>query len=259
MSDFLDVLAKDALKTIEEGYYETPRKAKAQKLSLKEAILKAENAAIISEIKFASPLKGSLKRIGNLQKIAKDLEDGGAAAISVLTEPKHFRGNLDFVSDVRDCTKIPILMKDIILSPVQIDAARTAGADAILLIQGLFQRGYAEKPANELIEYVHSKGLEVLLEAHTDKEFSSALESSADMVGINNRNLTTLEVDLDVTRRILLKHPNLEKVIVSESGINNPEDARLLKNCGVTAFLVGTAVMKSPDMKEKVRELVAAL
>ena len=191
MSDFLDVLANNALKTIEEGYYETPRKAKAQKLSLKEAILKAENAAIISEIKFASPSKGSLRRIGNLKKIAKDLEDGGAVAISVLTEPKHFRGNLDFVSDIRDSTKIPILMKDLVVSPVQIDAGCTAGANAILLIQSLFQRGYAEKTANELIEYVHSKGLEVLLEVHTEEEFSSALESSADMIGINNRNLTT--------------------------------------------------------------------
>lgn len=257
--DFLEVLATDAVRSIGEGYYETLRRVCSSRLSLREAILKSKNAAIISEIKFASPSKGTLRKAGDLKKIARDVELGGAVGISILTEPKHFKGNIEFIADVRDQVGIPILMKDIIISPVQIEAASRIGANAVLLIQALFDRGYCEKDAQKMVEYSHSKGLEVLLESHTEEEFLSALKTDADMIGINNRNLKTLEVDLGVTRDILSKYPANDKVIVSESGVNSARDICFLRQCGAKAFLIGTAVMKAHNIKEKVRELVKAL
>jgi indole-3-glycerol phosphate synthase len=131
--------------------------------------------------------------------------------------------------------------------------------NAILLIQAIFDKGYCEKDAESMIDHSHSKGLEVLLEVHTEGEFLSALKTGADMIGINNRDLKTLEVDLKVTKRILTGHRAQGKVIVSESGINSPSDIRFLRRSGAQAFLVGTAIMKARNVKEKVKELVESL
>jgi indole-3-glycerol phosphate synthase len=259
MPDYLDVLAHDALRSIEVGYYETSMKIAAQPVGFVEAIVGCRRAPIISEIKFASPSMGNLRNDRGLERIAKDMEEGGAICISVLTEPRHFRGHIGFVAKVRGQVEVPVLMKDIVLSPVQIEAASMTGANAVLLIQTLFERGYCEKDVQGMIDFSHSRGLEVLLEAHTEEEFLSALETNADMVGINNRDLKTLDVDLEVTKRILTKHRVVRKVIVSESGIDRPEDIRFLRQYGAQAFLVGTAVMKAADIKGKVRELVEAL
>lgn len=259
MRDFLDVLAKTAMETIQAGYYEIHGKRFPSKLSLKDSILKCENAPIISEIKFASPSHGPIRNEVEIEKVAKEMELGGAVGISILAEPKHFGGQLSFISKVRSLVGIPILMKDIVLSPVQIDAASAVGADALLLIQTLFDRGYCEKSLEEMIDYAHSRGLEVLLETHTSEEFLSALKTDAEIIGINNRDLKTLKVDLHVTERILKKHPSDGKIIVSESGIHDAEDIRFLRRCGAQAFLVGTSIMKSNDIRGKVRELVNAL
>jgi len=259
MPDYLDVLANDAIKSIEKGYYEATMQVASRPVSLKESILKCKRAPIISEVKFASPSMGILKKNRQASEIVKDMEEGGAIGISVLTEPKHFNGDINSIANIRDQAKVSILMKDIILNSVQINAASRIGANAILLIQAVFDKGYCEKDAESMIDYSHSKGLEVLLEVHTEDEFLSALKTSADMIGINNRNLKTLKVDLEVTKRILTRHRVDRKLIVSESGVNSPEDIRFLKECGAQAFLVGTAIMKARDVKEKVRELVEAL
>lgn len=256
MPDYLDVLAKEATKTIQEGYYEGPPDGEVVEASLKRAILNCQRTPVISEIKFASPSTGTLKETGNPSKIALEMEKGGAIGISVLTEPKHFQGKLEFIPHIRGQREIPILMKDIILHPTQIEAASNLGANAILLIQGLFQRGYCEKGVQEMIRYSHSRGLEVLLEAHTEEEFRSAYKTDADMIGVNNRDLRTLDVDLKVTKRILTQCSPGGKVVVSESGIHNPQHIHLLKEWGVQAFLVGTSVMKSGNMAAKVKELV---
>ncbi len=261
MPDYLDILAKNALRTIEEWYYETATKTEASAVGFKEALLRCEKAPIISEIKFASPTTRAFRRLDdvNIGEIARNMQEGGATCISVLTEPKHFGGNIGFISQVRDQVKIPILMKDIVLSPKQIEAGYQTGANAILLIQTLFDRGYCQKDVQNMIDYSHSRGLEVLLEVHTEEEFLSALHTDADMIGINNRNLKTLQVDLGVTRRILTKHNIEKKVIVSESGINSSQDIRFLRICGAYAFLVGTAIMKASNIEERTRELVEAL
>jgi len=259
MPDYIDVLAKDAMNSIKEGYYETSTRVAATPKSLREAILRGKNNPIISEIKFASPSKGTIREDSSLIEIAKDMEKGGSVGISILTEPKHFKGHVNFLTEVRNQVNIPILMKDIILSPEQIEFASKNGANVILLIQALFDRGYCEENVQSMIEQAHSKSLETLLEVHTENEFLTAIKTDTDLIGINNRDLKTLKVNLEVTKRILTKHGAEGKVIVSESGINTPQDIRFLRNCGAQAFLVGTAIMKSGNIEEKVKELVESL
>ncbi len=190
--------------------------------------------------------------------VAAAIERGGATALSVLTEPKQFSGSIEALVQARQAVKLPILMKDIIISPIQIQAASKLGANAVLLIQALFDRGYSEKTLQEMINGAHMLGLEVLLEIHTLSEFVSALKTDADLIGINNRNLATLKVDLNVTKKILQSINPKNKVIVSESGIQTPADIRFLRESGATAFLIGSAIMSSDNIEEKVREFVTA-
>jgi indole-3-glycerol phosphate synthase len=259
MPDFLDTLAQSARETIDSGYYETLTAAVTSNISLKKIILEAKNTPVITEIKAASPSAGTIRKNVDASLIAESMEKGGAVGISVLTEPKHFNGSLRSLVQARKAVKLPILMKDIILSPVQLDAASKAGANVALLIEALFDRGYCEFSVHEMIARAHSKGLEVLLEAHTAEEFRSAVRTHADLVGINNRNLATLKVDLNVTKEILEKNSAEDKVVVSESGINTVADLRFLRECGAHAFLIGSAVMLASNVESKVREFVSAL
>jgi indole-3-glycerol phosphate synthase len=258
MSDFLDTLAMDATTTIDSGYYKNFVSAKQQKISLKKAILNCKTNAVITEIKTASPTLGTIKDNINPKATAKAMEKGGAAGISVLTEPKHFNGSLNALSQAREAVQLPILMKDIIIVADQIEVAAQIGANAVLLIEGLFERGCCEMSMEKTVAFAHSRGLEVLLETHTENEFKRALETEADLVGINNRNLATLKIDLNTTRQILEKHKNTGKVVVSESGIKTPADIRLLRESGANAFLVGSSVMLADDVEGKVREFVDA-
>lgn len=259
MADFLDMLARDAKKTIAEGYYTIPIECKHKPLSLKKSILEFTRAPVITEIKLASPTLGIIREDADVERIASSMQGGGAIAISVLTEPKHFMGSLSTLIKVRKKVELPLLMKDIFLSRAQIDAASAIGVDAILLIKALFDRDCCECEISDIIKYAHSKGIEVLLETHTEDEFSSTLDTEADMVGINNRDLRTLKVDINTTRRILQKADSKEKVVVSESGINTPSHIRFLRTCGAQAFLIGSAIMMADDPKKKVEEFVLAL
>ena len=259
MADFLDTLAQSVRETINSGYYEALKETATSHISLKKAILEAKTAPVITEIKAASPSVGTIRKNVEACSIAERMEKGGAVGISVLTEPKHFNGSLRSLAEARDAVKLPILMKDIIISPAQLDAASKAGANVALLIKALFDRGYCECSIHNMIATVHSKGLEVLLETHTAEEFRSAVSTHADMVGINNRNLATLNVDLNVTKRILERNNAEGKVVVSESGINTAADLRFLRECGAHAFLIGSAVMLSDNVEEKVKEFVSAL
>jgi indole-3-glycerol phosphate synthase len=131
------------------------------------------------------------------------MQHGGAVGISVLTEPIYFNGSLKTLIEARAAVELPILMKDIIISKEQIDAAAKLGANAVLLIQGLFDKGHCENAEAEMIAYAHGRGLEVLLETHTEEEYLSALKTGADLIGVNNRNLDTLKTDLATTQQIL--------------------------------------------------------
>jgi indole-3-glycerol phosphate synthase len=259
MADFLDVLARDAKETINEGYYETSTQISTPSVSLKKAILESKYIPIITEIKAASPSLGTIRKNFNPEEVAGAMENGGAVGISVLTEPKHFEGSLFSITKVRKVVKLPILMKDIIISPTQLETASKIGANAVLLIEALFERKYCEYDVHEMIVQAQSKNLEVLLEAHNEDEFRSAVNSDADLIGINNRDLGTLEVDLGVTKRILEKNDAHGKIVVSESGVKTSADLRFLHECGAHAFLIGSAIMIADNIEKRVKEFVLAL
>jgi indole-3-glycerol phosphate synthase len=258
MTDFLDTLAMDAKKTIDRCYYKTALMAKQPKVSLKQAILDCKGNAVITEIKVASPSLGTIRTEVNPKEIAKAMERAGAVGISVLTEPKYFHGSLTALVQAREATSLPILMKDIVIVADQIEVAAQLGANAVLLIQALFNRRCCEMSVEKMIAFAHSKGLEVLLETHTETEFQAAVETDADLVGINNRNLATLKIDLETTQHILGKQGKRGRTVISESGVKTPSDLQFLRSCGADAFLVGSSIMSSADVEGKIREFVQA-
>ncbi len=262
MRDFLDVLAESAEKTVENGYYKikgVQRRNGESGLSLKKSIAKCSRNPVVAEFKRSSPSRKIAvgREIDALDAVSA-MQRGGASGISVITEPRHFGGSLFDFRLIRENVAAPLLMKDFIVAFSQIEAAGRVGANAVLLIQALFDRGYCEGGLDEFIEYAHSLGAEVLLETHTADEFQRASASSADLIGINNRDLRTLATDLDTTPSILCKLDKGSRLVVSESGIESPQHIRFLRSAGANAFLVGTAVMLSTDIEAKVRELVGA-
>ena len=182
---------------------------------------------------------------------------GGAQAISILTQPHLFNGSPEYFIKIRKNVKIPLLMKDVMVDKTQIDAAKKMGADYFLLIQALFDKGFVND-IDELINYGHKNGLKILLESHTKTEFENSLKTDADIIGINNRNLDTLEIKLETTKQ-LLENFDKSKIILSESGIKSSDDIRFLHDSGADAFLIGTSIMKSPDIQKTVSELVNAI
>jgi len=258
MSDFLDTLAMDAAATVDSGYYRGVRAARQVKASLKASILTCKANAVISEIKAASPSMGTIRSTVDSAEVAKAMQRGGAVGLSVLTEPKHFNGSLQALSQAREAVNLPILMKDIVIVLDQIEAAQKVGANAVLLIEALFDRGCCEVTVDKAIAYAHSLGLEVLLETHTETEYAKALETKADLIGINNRNLATLKIDLDTTKTILQKHGKGGKTVISESGLKSATDLQFLRGCGANAFLIGSSIMQTDDVEIKVKEFVEA-
>ena len=162
MPDYLDVLTKDAKQTVNEGYYEVSTQRSAPSVSLKRSIIESKQNAVITEIKAASPSRGTIKTNFDPAQVAIAMENGGATGISVLTEPKHFNGSLDYLTKVR-AVRLPILMKDITVDPIQLEAASRIGANVVLLIEAIFEREYCECSLEEMIKKAHSKNLEVLL------------------------------------------------------------------------------------------------
>ncbi|TFH22157.1 indole-3-glycerol-phosphate synthase, partial [Candidatus Bathyarchaeota archaeon] len=214
--------------------------------------------AVITEVKAASPSRGTIKTDFDPAEIARAMENGGATGISVLTEPKHFNGSLSYLVGVRKAVRLPILMKDIIIDQIQLEAASRIGANVVLLIEALFEREYCELSLDEMIKQAHSRRLEVMLETHNEDEFQRVIETDADLVGINNRDLRTLNVDLHITERILRKNKNKGKVVVSESGVMTAADLLFLRRCGAQAFLIGSSVMMADNIEQKVKEFVIA-
>ena len=258
MPDFLDTLARDAKETVTEGYYEVSTQDTFSSVSLRKAIIENKKNAVITEVKAASPSRGTIRKSFDPEKVAIAMENGGATGISVLTEPKHFSGSINYLAKVRKAVKLPILMKDIIINPIQLETASKIGANAILLIEALFERKYCERSLEEMISQAHARNLEVLLEIHNGNEFQSAINSDADLIGINNRDLRTLKVDLHITERILKKHESNNKLVVSESGVMTPADLLFLRRCGAQAFLIGSAIMMADNIEKKVKEFVTA-
>jgi len=256
MKDILDKFAEQAQKTVSAGYYELADIKGRDKHSLVDSIKGCKGNAVIAEIKPRSPSIGELVTNLDVVKVAQEMVVSGSVGISVLTEPRFFNGTLDNIMKISGLVNKPILMKDFILDSVQVRAAEKIGADAILLIKTLFERGYVENCLDEMINQAHKNGLEVLLETHTLDEFKESLETEADLIGINNRNLQTLEVDLDTTIEMLIEIDEICKPVVSESGITNINDIKYLRSNGVDAFLVGTTLMRARNLGETLEELV---
>jgi indole-3-glycerol phosphate synthase len=211
-----------------------------------EKAINKKEMTFICEVKKASPSKGILDQTFPYLKIAGEYEDAGADAISVLTEPDWFLGSDEILKEIRSIAEIPILRKDFTVESYQIYEAKILGADAILLICSLLD----PKTLREFLKIAHELGLSALVEAHTEAEVLQALEAGARLIGVNNRDLRTFEVDL--TTSIKLRGLVPENILfVSESGIKSPEDVKRLKESKVNGVLIGEALMKSKDKKKQ--------
>ena len=258
----LKVLADNSYRSISEGRYDVEKEYQLshEPLSIRKSILRCSHAPLITEVKLSSPTEGNLSASldeTNIASAAQEMADNGAVALSVLTQPHLFSGSIKHLSAIRKCVSVPILMKDIIVSEVQIQSAKKIGADCILLIKSVFDNDLAEGSMEKFSAQARAKGLSTLVEVHSENEFKEVLEESAnyDLIGVNNRDLNTFEVDLDVTRRLLMKYDKGKNIIVSESGIKLPNQIVLLKEAGADAFLIGTGIIKSGNISSKVREL----
>jgi indole-3-glycerol phosphate synthase len=218
--------------------------------SFKSALKRVDGSpAIIAEIKKASPSAGVIAKLFDPVAIAKNYERAGADAISVLTDTQFFQGQLDYLAQVRETVTLPLLRKDFILDEVQIAESAAAGADAILLIVAALE----QKQLVDLREAAEKYQLDALVEVHTMEELDRALEAGAKIIGINNRDLATLDVDLSTAEKLSRQVPD-DVVLVSESGIKSAEDVARMKRCGIDAILVGEALMRGETSIEALRQ-----
>ena len=206
--------------------------------------------ALIAEVKKASPSAGVIAETFDPIVVAKNYERAGADAISVLTDEKFFRGRLEYLVNVRRAVSVPLLRKDFILDEVQIVESATNGADAILLIVAALEQKQLVDLSNAAAKYK----LDALVEVHSRSELDRALDAGAELIGINNRNLATFDVDLGVTENLCRYVPD-EVVLISESGIKSVEDVARIRACGVDAILVGEALMRGELSIEQLRKL----
>lgn len=216
----------------------------------KGAIKRDKGIKLIAEIKKASPSKGIIRAEFDPAKIASLYEDKGVDAISVITEEDFFLGSIDYINIVKEKVSRPVLRKDFIFDEYQVYESRAYGADAILLIGAILDRVQAE----EYLHMARELGLSVLFEIHSYDDLEKALRINADIIGINNRDLRTLQVDINRTFLLKKEIPS-DKVTVSESGIKNRDDVLRLNIVGIDAILVGTSLMESEDIGKRIEEL----
>ena len=254
--NILRKLVNNSQMAIDDGTYDVECNLQKSTKDFLQIIKTHTHATLLTEIKFASPSLGKIRTLTDPVSIARQMIAGGSKALSILTQPHLFHGSPEYFMKVRQSVNLPLLMKDIMIDKIQIDAARKIGADFILLIQSLFDQGFL-KEIDEFVGYANKNGLQVILEVHTKKEFENALKTKADLIGINNRNLDTLKIDLKTTEAVL-KGFNKTRPILSESGIETPGDIQYLKKRGANAFLIGSSIMKSNNIEEQVRKLVNA-
>jgi indole-3-glycerol phosphate synthase len=214
------------------------------------AALRAHPPAIVSEIKKASPSKGLLSKDFDPRRIARAYEQGGAAALSVLTEERFFQGSAADLESARQCVSIPVLRKDFTIAEIHVHQAAAMGADAILLIAAILTPAEMRR----FRELAGAYGIASLVEVHDEEELARAVDSGPEILGVNNRNLHTFEVTLETSLRLAARMP-AGVTLISESGIHSGEDVRKLRQAGYHGFLVGEHLMKSPDPAEALRGL----
>ncbi len=212
----------------------------------------AGQAAVIAEIKKASPSKGVLREAFDPEAIARSYASHGAACLSVLTDREFFQGSADYLIAAREACPLPVLRKDFMVDPYQVYEARAMGADCILLIVAALEQGLLR----ELEALAHSLGMGVLVEVHDVEELDAALVLTTPLVGINNRNLRSFEVSLETTLGLLPRVP-ASRTVVTESGIVAPADVARMRAAGVHAFLVGEVFMRAPEPGKELARLFA--
>ncbi len=254
----LDQLAEASRRRVEERKQRKPLaqlRREAEQMDARtgfpfEAALGRPELSFICEVKKASPSKGVIASEFPYQQIASEYEAAGADAVSCLTEPEYFLGSDRYLEEIAKKISLPVLRKDFTVDPYMIYEAKLLGASAVLLICAILDCG----AVREGIQIADSLGLSALVEAHDEAEVEMALKAGARIVGVNNRDLRTFQVDLDNSRRLRAMVPP-EVLFVSESGIRTAKDIRRLRENGTDAVLIGETFMRSPDKKKMLREL----
>lgn len=253
MSDFLTRIVESTRARIPN---EPPDRAGAQRVAAERvpfafsAALKREGVNVIAEIKSASPSAGSIVADPDVESIAADYARGGAAAISIVTEPEFFRGSRQWIARAKS-SGLPVIMKDFVLEPSQLMNGIAAGADAILLLASLLDG----RRIREFISLLDAYGCDALVEVHDEQELDRAIEGGARIIGVNNRNLRDFKVDLATSETLARRMP-AAAVKVAESGIKSSQDVDRLRAAGFHAFLVGESLLRQNDRAAAVRELV---
>lgn len=256
--DFLEkiVAYKKSLLKEKKAFFDTIRQNRLKGEMTRYGVFKKEISKpgrinLIAEIKKASPSRGLICRDFDVVNITRTYVENGADAISVITENKFFLGKPDYVRRVSENCRLPILFKDFIIDDVQIHEAYRLGASAILLIVAILEPAALKK----LLAEARRLDLDCLVETHSEKELDAALEAGAQIIGVNNRDLRTFEVDLKISEKLIPKIPK-GTIIVAESGIKTHKDVLFLKDLGAHAVLIGETFLRAEDMGKKIRQVM---
>ena len=257
MADFLADIVEHVRAVVEKRQKQTPLAALHERPLYHQPTrgfvrsLNGPTRRIIAEIKRSSPSKGLIRADFSPVVIARDYADHGASAISVLTEERFFQGSLTYLEEIKAAVKVPLLRKDFIIDRYQMTEARSYGADAVLLIAALLEPSLLR----ELREIAAALSLDSLIEVHNEEELEQALQAGAEIIGINNRDLRTFEVNLATTEKLASRVP-AGTLTVCESGIDGAEQIRQVERWGIHTFLIGEFLMRAPSPGEKLQELL---
>jgi indole-3-glycerol phosphate synthase len=261
MSDILTQICKDKLEHIKacqlnKSLIELEEQAKAASAPrgfarALETKVKSGEYGLIAEIKKASPSKGLIRKNFNPKTLARSYKAGGAACLSVLTDKRYFQGSDEYLQEAREIVDLPVLRKDFMLDPYQIVESRALGADCVLLIMAALEDSQAQELEAQAIEL----GMDVLIEVHSEQELERALALKSQLLGINNRNLKTLVVDITTTEVLASLVPEGRKLI-AESGLKNPKDLARMAKARASCFLIGESLMKQDDVETATKNLL---
>ncbi len=261
MSDILTQICKDKLEHIKacqlnKSLIELEEQAKAASAPrgfarALETKVKSGEYGLIAEIKKASPSKGLIRKNFNPKTLARSYKAGGAACLSVLTDKRYFQGSDEYLQEAREIVDLPVLRKDFMLDPYQIVESRALGADCVLLIMAALEDSQAQELEAQAIEL----GMDVLIEVHSAQELERALALKSQLLGINNRNLKTLVVDIATTEVLASLVPK-GRNLIAESGLKNPKDLARMAKAGARCFLIGESLMKQDDLETATKNLL---